>query len=187
MNNYVNTMLVVGALVTALNAYAHPAHTSTTPIQQTERASAEWTQQHHHARRVRHEHPHFSRRNVLRLDLPVHLRGDHRVGLKRMLKRHYRINPDHYRLKRVVIDHGRGHRGSAHLRVGRNIVDETRLHSGANHLRTGRYDQGRRWVLGLRNARVNNIRVVLEPRNRFDRHVRLGHQTSRFHPLGQHL
>ncbi len=122
-----------------------------------------------HERR-HHERRHFNKHDVVRLDIPVRIRGDERVHLRRLLKNYYNINPDHYRLRKVVVDsRGRHDYASARLKVGGEVSDRTRLERGKNHLRAPRYSNGR-WVLGLRNARVNNIRVVLEPRQRYARH-----------------
>ena len=44
-----------------------------------------------------------------------------------------------------------------------------RLTRGQNHLRAPQYSDGR-WVLGVKHARINNIRVVLEPKPRLAYH-----------------
>lgn len=105
-------------------------------------------------------------RDVVRLDLPVHVRGDGRVRLRRLINRHYRINLDHYRLRKVVVDnHGRRH-SMGRLRVGKNVSHPQQLYKGRNVLKVPNQGFGK-WVLRLDNARVNNIRVVLEPRQQW--------------------
>lgn len=114
---------------------------------------------------------HYKKRHYknerIKLDLPVRLRGSDRIKLRRLANYHYGIDLDNYRLVRVVVNgHGRRHHGTAQLRVGR-------YHTQAKYLdgRTAfKAPDARRhapWVLGIDRARVNNIRLVLEPRNRY--------------------
>ena len=126
------------------------------------------TRYHPHAdKRIYNNHHDKRYRDVIRVDIPVAVRGDQRLPLRRML-RHHGYNPNEYRLRAVVF-HNYGHRhASARLRVGHQINDEYRLGRGKTRLRAPRHahDSGR-WVLGLNNARVDQIRVVLEPKRRW--------------------
>lgn len=114
----------------------------------------------HHGRYARHG-------DVLRLDIPVRIRGDEHIGLKRLVRERYGVDPRDYRLRKVVVTN-RGHRpAAARLRVGDDYSRVTYLNGGNNHIRAPRGPQYGRWVLGVENARISNIRVVLEPKHRW--------------------
>lgn len=102
----------------------------------------------------------------IRLDLPVHLHGKARVDLKRLIRRHYDINPNRYRLVKVVVNNRNPRNATARLRVGHHNTGEQWLRPGRNHLRAPDGARRAEWRLGMRRAVVNNIRVVLEPRSR---------------------
>jgi len=163
------TTAVIGALLAADGALAK---SDDHPRERKDRVEQRHYEDrgHHRSHERRHHQRHrFNHRDVVRIDIPVRIRGDERVHLRRLLRSYYNINPDHYRLRKVVVDsRGRHHHASARLKVGGHVSDRTLLERGRNHLRAPRYSNGR-WVLGLRNARVNNIRVVLEPRQHLAR------------------
>lgn len=164
------TTVVIGALLAADGALAKHDDHKRERKDRVEQRNYD-NRGYDHKRERRHEQRrHFNKRDVVRLDIPVRIRGDERVHLRRLLRNHYNIDPNNYRLRKVVVDsRGRNHYASARLKVGGQMADRTRLERGKNHLRAPRYSNGR-WVLGLNNARVNNIRVVLEPRKRYARH-----------------
>ena len=129
------------------------------------------TQYHPHADKRIHNDRHGKRyRDVIRVDMPVKVRGDRRLPLRRML-RHHGYNPNAYHLRAVTF-HNYGHRhASARLRVGHQVNDEYYMGRGKIRLRAPRLTQDTqdsgRWVLGFNNARVDQIRVVLEPKRRW--------------------
>ena len=101
----------------------------------------------------------------VRLDIPVNFRGEGKLRLKRMARQHYAIDLDEYRLVRVVFDHRGGRkRAAARLYVGQQRSDLVYLHPGRNVVYAPRTRANARWQLALDNARVNNVRLVLEPR-----------------------
>ena len=123
----------------------------------------------HHPRSgyAKHHGRYADHGGVLRLDIPVRIRGDERIALRRLVRETYGVNPRDYRLRKVVVTN-RGHRpAAARIRIGDDVSRVTYLHAGRNHIRAPRGPQSGRWVLGVENARINNIRVVLEPRNRW--------------------
>ncbi len=127
----------------------------------------------------RYRNKRFKKQGVLRLDVPVHVRGSQRVKLRRLLNRYYDIDLNDFRLRKVVINHhGRRH-ASASLRTGPVSTPQRFLNHGRTHI-FAPANQGR-WVLNFHNARVNNIRVVLEPRYRYVAHP---HFDRRFHHRG---
>ncbi len=131
------------------------------------------TQYHPHAdKRIhsfRHGNNRFDNRHrgVIRVDIPVSVRGDQRLPLRRML-RHRGYNPNDYHLRAVVFHNDGRRHASARLRVGDQVNNEYHLGRGKTRLRAPRYAQDSgRWVLGLNNARVDHIRIVLEPKHRW--------------------
>ena len=102
-------------------------------------------------------------RDVIRLDIPVAVRGNDRVHLRRLVNRHSNVNLDHYRLKKVVVSNYARRQASARLIVGNNVSDVYALRRGRNHIDAPHRSDGR-WVLGVKDARIDNIRVVLEPK-----------------------
>ena len=109
------------------------------------------------------------RSEILRLNVPVHVRGNERVHLRRAISRHYDINLDQYRLKNVVVHSSGRRQAAAKLNVGYKTGDVHYLARGKNHIRAPRDTNGR-WVLGFKDARVDNVRVVLEPKPRWAYH-----------------
>ena len=103
-----------------------------------------------------------------RIDIPVRIRGDERVPLRRLLRKRYDINPNHYNLRKVVVFND-GRHASARLRVGDYVSERRHLHYGRNQLWAPRHSDGR-WTLGLSDARVDHIRVVLEPKKQLAAH-----------------
>lgn len=153
--------IVVGSMLIAGFAQARPQHDG----YHADRLDRYETRRHD----SRHRHGARRNRDQIRLDLPVHIRGDQRVALRRLINRHYRINLDHYRLRKVVVNnHSRRH-SMARLRVGYQAGPPRHLNRGRNVLSVPNQGYGK-WVLGLDNVRVNNIRVVLEPRQRLAYH-----------------
>ncbi len=107
---------------------------------------------------------------VLRLDIPVRVRGDDRIALRRLVREAYGVNPRDYRLRKVVVTNRGNRHGAARLRIGDDYSRVTYLNPGKNHIRAPRGAQHGRWVLDVENARINKVRVVLEPRNQWAYH-----------------
>ena len=119
----------------------------------------------------KHKHGRYKRRHrdIVRLDIPVHVRGSDTIHLRRLAKRHYDIDLSNYRLRKVVLDnYGRRH-ASANVRVGHRVTGHQQLNRGRNHLQAPRRGDGR-WLLGVRGARIDHIRLVLEPKQRWAYH-----------------
>ena len=146
------TALIVGALLVSDGAFAD----------------------HKRGHGKQHRSDHVRQHEVIRLDVPVRIRGDERIHLRRLLSNYYGINPRHYRLKKVVVNNRSRRNAYARLRVGNSVTDVRYLSRGKNHLRAPRYSDGR-WVLGVRDARINNIRLVLEPKYNWAHHDRPRH------------
>lgn len=145
------TALIVGALLVSDGALADHKHGHG-----KHQHGKHHYGKHHRADGVRHH-------ERIRLDIPVRIRGNERIKLRRLLSNYYGINPRHYRLKKVVVDNRSRRDAYARLRVGDQITDARYLSRGRTHLRAPRHSDGR-WVLAVRDARINNIRVVLEPK-----------------------
>lgn len=101
----------------------------------------------------------------IKLDLPIRFRGTDRLRLRKIAQRHYAIDLDRYRLVRVVVEgHGRRHRpGTARLIVGHHRSHDEYLNGRASF----RAPDARRkanWQLKVRDAQINHVRLVLEPR-----------------------
>ena len=99
------------------------------------------------------------------------MRGSDRIKLRRLANYYYGIDLDNYRLVRVVVDgHSKRHRhggeGTARLRVG-HYETQTKYLDGRTAFRAPDARRHAPWVLGINRARVNNVRLVLEPRNRY--------------------
>ncbi|MFT7654007.1 MAG: hypothetical protein ACI9UU_003123 [Candidatus Azotimanducaceae bacterium] len=121
----------------------------------------------------------------LRLDLPVRVRGDGRIKLKRLAQRQHGIDLDHYRLVKVVVNNRGRHGGAAQLRVGSYSTDYVRLDQGRSVIHPPRHGVNGKWILRLDDARVNNVRLVLEPRHR--NYVQRGnHRNHRNHRNYKH-
>lgn len=103
-------------------------------------------------------------RSVIRLDIPVAIRGDERVHLRRLVNRHSNLNLNNYRLHKVVVNNYARHSAAARLIVGGRDTGVQSLHRGRTHIAAPRRSDGR-WILGVRDARIDNIRVVLEPKH----------------------
>ena len=110
-----------------------------------------------------HKKKHSAKHDRLRLDLPVHLRGNDELKIRRALNRHYDIDLDHYRLRKVVFDHHGRRPGAAAVRVGYRWSSPQRLHRGRNEIYAP-HDGDGNWRLGVQGARIDTVRVVLEPR-----------------------
>ncbi len=117
-----------------------------------------YTNKFKHGRKNKHAH-----RDVIRLDIPVAIRGDERVHLRRLVNRHSNLNLNNYRLKKVVVNNYARRSAAAKLIVGDRASGVQVLQRGRNHIAAPRRGDGR-WVLGVRDARIDNIRVVLEPK-----------------------
>jgi len=102
-------------------------------------------------------------RGVIRLDIPVAIRGDERVHLRRLINRRSNVNLNNYRLKKVVVNNYARRSAAAKLIVGDRVSHVHTLQRGSNHIAAPRRGDGR-WVLGVTDARIDNIRVVLEPK-----------------------
>jgi len=138
----------------------------------------------HHEDRGYNDHNYGKHRNkhrardVLRLDIPVHVRGSARIPLRQAIRSQYDIDLTNYRLRKVVVDNYGQHRGYAKLQTGHRNSGRVALNNGRTHVRAPRYTDGR-WNLKLRHARVDNIRVVLEPRHRVTHSRRAHDENSR--------
>ncbi|MEE4282571.1 MAG: hypothetical protein V2I41_11555, partial [Pseudomonadales bacterium] len=117
-----------------------------------------YTNKFKHGRENKHAH-----RDVIRLDIPVAIRGDDRVHLRRLVNRHSNLNLNNYRLKKVVVNNYARRSAAAKLIVGDRVSSVQWLQRGRNHIAAPRRSDGR-WVLGVKDARIDNIRVVLEPK-----------------------
>ncbi len=100
----------------------------------------------------------------LRLDIPVSVRGEEKIGLRRLVRNRYGIDTRDYRLRAVVVDNYSHRRAAARLYTGDDYSRLTYLQRGPTRIRAPQGDQHGRWILHVDNARVSNIRVVLEPR-----------------------
>lgn len=102
-------------------------------------------------------------RDVLRLDFPVAIRGDERVHLRRLINRRSNVNLNNYKLRKVVVNNYARRSAGAKLIVGDRVSHVHRLQRGSNHIAAPRRGDGS-WVLGVKDARIDHIRVVLEPK-----------------------
>jgi len=107
--------------------------------------------------------PHRQQTPAVRLDVPIQIRGDRRIHLRRLINHYYGIDLDHYRIREVIIDHDGNRRALARLRVGRDVTPPVHLYRGRNVIFGPNHGYGH-WVLGFDNARVDHIGVVLEPK-----------------------
>jgi hypothetical protein len=104
-----------------------------------------------------------SHRNLIRLDIPVRVRGNDRIHLRKLVNRHSNVNLDNYRLKKVVVNNNSRRYATAKLFVGQNQSEVFALKRGRNHIAAPRRSDGR-WMLGVSNARIDHVRIVLEPK-----------------------
>lgn len=112
----------------------------------------------------RHYRSDHYRGERIRLDLPVNLRGKVRVNLKRLIQRNHHINPNHYRLVKVVLNNHTYNRGIARLRAGSFDSQRTYLSAGRNPIKVPSVSGHASWKMHFRHVDIDNIRVVLEPR-----------------------
>ncbi|NKB97016.1 MAG: hypothetical protein GKR90_00740 [Pseudomonadales bacterium] len=111
----------------------------------------------------------------IKLDLPVRVRGTDRIALRKLAKRYHEVNLKNYHLVRVVVD-GRSRRydpGTVRLRVGKQFSREKYL-DGRTAIHAPFAHRKAHWVLDVNRGRVNNVRLVLEPRKRQYSHRRGG-------------
>ena len=126
------TLVSLTALALSVTLLA-PAHAGRDHDRERDRDRS-WDRDHRHSQ---HDAWHYRdkdirfNRDLVRLDIPVHVRGKARMDLKRLIRREHGINPNHYRLVRVVV---RGHdiprdrrEGFARLRVGDYVSDRVSL------------------------------------------------------------
>lgn len=159
---------VIAGLILALGGFASSTHADGRQARTVQATAG------HGLVAVRHDNRrHSPRRNVIRLDIPVHVCGSARINLNRHLRRNFDIDPHQYRLRKVVVHNRSRHHGHAALNAG-GIRTKTAIHRGANHLHAPAAHG--RWMLRLNNARVNHVTVVLEPR-RFAYVDRSNHRT----------
>ena len=174
--------VVIGALVAAGGVTAQPysGHTGSPHKHGDQTARYGYHDRGYHQGHQPHDQRrhHCNRGHLVRINIPVDIRGDERVHLRRALHRRYNINTDNYHLHKVVVDNHAHRRASARLRVGSHTSDRQALHRGSNHLTTPGYSEGR-WVLSLNNARVTSITVVLEPKRHLAAYPR-PHRWMRF-------
>ena len=160
MKILITTTLVAITLLSADIASAKPRDIS------EPRSDRHYTDQHYTDQQYRKRHHQRQRQqksDLVRLDLPVHVRGDDRIHLRRLIRNHG-YNPNHYTLRKVVFNNKSHRRASARLRVGNRVAFEHLYGPGKTQMRAPAQTNGR-WVLALDNARVNSVRVVLEPKN----------------------
>lgn len=124
----------------------------------------------------RFEQRRAQRNERIRLDFPLHVRGDRRIKLHR-LARHHGIDLADYRIVKVVVRSHGPRRSYARLSVGHGFAEAVPLHHGRVHIHAPRGRQHGRAVLGLANARVDKVRLVLEPKYR--RHHDYAHHGAR--------
>ena len=117
-------------------------------------------------------------RDIVRLDIPVRVRGDERLHLRRLMHRHG-YNPDHYQLRKVVFNNQSRRHAGARLRVGNQVVTKRHIDRGRNQLHAPRHGDGR-WVLAFNNARVDQVRLVLEPKYHWAYHDAPRHAPRRW-------
>jgi hypothetical protein len=151
--------LIVSAVVCSTTAEARPSYDSDKYNDRDNYSSDRFDR--HSSRRAN--------RDVLRLDIPVHVRGSDRIPLRKLVKQYHRINLDQYRLKKVVVNNHRRRHAYANLQVGDYVTDRQRLRRGNNHITAPHRTNGR-WILGVKHARIDNIRVVLEPKHGYAKH-----------------
>ena len=158
--------LIIGTLLASNIALAEDYGRSGKPHRdQTYDHGSKHQYDRHQGRQNKRAHKRYANEN-LRLNVPVHVRGNDRIRLRRAINRHYDINLDQYRLKRVVV-HNSGRRpAAARLNVGYTAGDVHYLVRGKNPIHAPRNTDGR-WLLGFKDARVDNVRVVLEPKPRW--------------------
>ena len=149
-----------------------------------ERSSAKYRDQHFEPQPVGRYHKKHNRHHygeVLRLDLPVHVRGKGKIRLGRLINRHYNINLEHYNLRKVVV-HNHSRYGRANLMVGGYHTSRIALHPGRNHIQAPVRDSRGHWKLALRDVYTDHIRVVLEPKykQRHKRHYSLGEHKGKY-------
>lgn len=161
MKTVFTTTLLIGALTAAAPAMAEHkawsgkiAKTYTNGYQQNDK----YANKHRSNSRNKASH-----QNVIRLDIPVRVRGNDRIHLRKLVNRHSNLNLDNYRLKKVVVDNNSRRYATAKLFVGHNQGEAFALKRGRNHITAPRRSDGR-WMLGVRDARIDHIRVVLEPK-----------------------
>lgn len=127
-----------------------------------------WHSQHRAVKKFhskRASDPHGRSASRIKLDLPIRFRGTDTLRLRRIAQSHYGIDLNRYRLVRVVVDgQGRRHRPA----TARLIVGDHRSPSAYVDGRTAfRAPQAKRkasWQLGVHNAKIDRVQLVLEPR-----------------------
>ena len=161
MKTLASTLIITAALAAASPAEAHDRGRDRAHNHFNEHFNERYDDQRY--RDKRHNRKHYRK---IRLDVPVNWRGDGRLKLKRLAQRYHGIDLDQYRLVRVVLDsHGRRH-GVARLRVGQYQSDLVYLNRGRSVIHAPQTRGSARWVLKLDNAKISNVRLVLEPRKR---------------------
>lgn len=107
----------------------------------------------------------------IRLDLPLHIRGDARIRIGKLIRRQYGLDLADYRLVKVVVNNRSRYDAGAAIRVGKRRTGYIPLDRGRNHIPAPRGAGWGSWVLKLDNVRTNNVRVVIEPRHQYARHT----------------
>lgn len=190
MKTLISTLIVTAAVVTALSASAdnqgrdrdHDRYDDQRSIEQRYDKNRYDSKRHDKNHNDRYKRGHRAQDNFaynnpgdrrghfaqgpLRLDLPVRVRGDGRIKLKRLAQHQHGIDLDHYRLVKVVVNNRGHHGGAAQLRVGGYTTDFVHLNQGRSVIHPPRHGVNGKWILRLDDARVNNVRLVLEPRHR---------------------
>ena len=167
MKTVLTTTLLISALAAAAPAMAEDNHwTGKKAKTQSERYQP--FQKNYDDRYYKHGHKQGRKnkpahRDVLRLDIPVAIRGDERVHLRRLINRRSNVDLNNYRLKNVVVNNYARRYAAARLIVGARSSHVHALQRGSNYISAPRHSDGR-WVLGVKDARIDNISVVLEPK-----------------------
>ncbi len=176
-----SAVLLAAVLVTGFwvnSAFAHPDHSRSYKHSDFHSYHPHSRDYHHRKRYQDHwTSKHRAYQNqVVRLDLPVRIRGSERVHLRRLINQHYNIDLKNYRLRNVVF-HNRSRRdGYAQLNVGRYSSRPVALYRGYHRISAP--NSNGRWTLDVENLRTKNIQVVLEPTR--PRHRR-GHRYTAYY------
>ncbi len=116
------------------------------------------------SRRARHANSRHARPITVRLRYDAN--GSGQIPLKRMLRDQHGIVPDDWRIRSVKVRNRTRRDARADLTVGGRTTGAVRLRRGITSIAAPRSRSDGRWVLGFDNAKVRDVAVILEPRNR---------------------
>ncbi|XOV82533.1 MAG: hypothetical protein ACFHXK_16940 [bacterium] len=170
MKTVLTTTLLISALAAAAPALAGDTHWHGKKTKNTSEQYHQFHDNHYRSdynkgykNKFKHGKNKHAHRDVIRLDIPVAIRGDERVHLRRLVNRHSNLNLNNYRLKKVVVNNYARRSAAARLVVGDRTSGVQALQRGRNHIAAPHRGDGR-WILGVKDARIDHIRVVLEPK-----------------------